>query len=99
MKAVISVDYTYDFVADEGKLTVGKPAQLIETAIAEVTEAAFNAGDFIVFAIDCHEEKDTYHPETRLFPPHNLKHSAGRNLYGQLGDFYKNIKTRNRYTG
>ena len=29
-KALISIDYTYDFVADDGKLTAGKPAQAIE---------------------------------------------------------------------
>ena len=28
-KALISIDYTYDFVADDGKLTAGKPAQSI----------------------------------------------------------------------
>ena len=26
-KALISIDYTVDFVADEGKLTAGAPAQ------------------------------------------------------------------------
>lgn len=29
-KALISIDYSYDFVADDGKLTAGKPAQAIE---------------------------------------------------------------------
>jgi hypothetical protein len=32
-KALISIDYTYDFVANDGKLTAGKPAQAIEEAI------------------------------------------------------------------
>ena len=35
-KALISIDYTYDFVADDGKLTAGKSAQAIEEAITEV---------------------------------------------------------------
>ena len=29
MKALISIDYTVDFVADDGKLTAGAPAQAI----------------------------------------------------------------------
>ena len=37
-KALISIDYTYDFVADDGKLTAGKPAQAISKAIAQVTQ-------------------------------------------------------------
>ena len=28
-KALISIDYTVDFVADDGKLTAGAPAQAI----------------------------------------------------------------------
>ena len=37
-KALISIDYSYDFVADDGKLTAGKPAQAIEDRIAQVTQ-------------------------------------------------------------
>ena len=29
--------------------------------------------DFVVFAIDAHQQDDVYHPETKLFPPHNIK--------------------------
>lgn len=46
-KALISIDYTVDFVADDGKLTAGAPAQAISEAIAQVTEAAFERGDYI----------------------------------------------------
>lgn len=87
-KALISIDYTLDFVADDGKLTAGKPAQEISSAIYEVTKEAFEQGDYIFFAIDMHEETDTFHPESRLFPPHNIKGTKGRHLYGPLADFY-----------
>ncbi len=40
-KALISIDYTIDFVADEGNLTAGKPAQAISERIAQVTSEAF----------------------------------------------------------
>ena len=88
-KALISIDYTVDFVADEGRLTAGAPAQAISEAIAQATAAAFERGDYIFFAIDGHDEDDPFHPESRLFPPHNIKGTAGRHLYGPLADFYE----------
>lgn len=50
-KALISIDYTVDFVADDGKLTAGAPAQAISKTIAQVTKTAFDLGDYIFF---CH---------------------------------------------
>lgn len=88
-KALISIDYTFDFVADEGKLTAGAPAQAISQAIAHATEVAFERGDYIFFAIDAHDENDDFHPENKVFPPHNIKGTSGRNLYGPLADFYE----------
>ncbi len=85
-KALISIDYTEDFVADSGKLTAGAPAQAISDAISKVTRLAFERGDYIFFTIDAHEENDCFHPESKLFPPHNLIGTSGRNLYGDLGD-------------
>lgn len=32
MNALISIDYTYDFVAEDGKLTTGTAGQVIEKA-------------------------------------------------------------------
>ena len=95
-KALISIDYTYDFVADDGKLTAGKPAQAISKAIAQVTQKAYDNGDYIFFTIDGHDEGDDFHPETKLFPPHNIKGTSGRNLYGSLADFYKRHQADSR---
>lgn len=53
-KALISIDYTEDFVADSGKLTAGAPAQAISDAISKVTRLAFERGDYIFFTIDAH---------------------------------------------
>lgn len=91
-KALISIDYTVDFVADHGKLTAGKPAQAIEASLVALTQEAYHQGHYIIFAIDAHDEGDTYHPETKLFPPHNIVGTAGRALFGQLGAFYETIK-------
>jgi nicotinamidase-related amidase len=89
-KALINIDYTIDFVADAGALTCGKPGQEIEIEIVSLTEEFIGNGDYIVFAIDLHLEGDQYHPETKLFPPHNIKGSNGRKLFGRLEEVYKN---------
>lgn len=91
-KALISIDYSYDFVATDGKLTAGKRAQAISERIAQVTKAAYEAGDYIFFAMDRHDEDDIFHPESKLFPPHNLAGTKGRDLYGPLAEVYENIK-------
>ena len=95
-KALISIDYSYDFVADDGKLTAGKPAQAIEDRIAQVTQEAYDNGDYIFVAMDRHDEGDTFHPETKLFPPHNIVGTSGRELYGKLAGVYDAIKDDNR---
>jgi nicotinamidase-related amidase len=94
LKALINIDYTIDFVADAGALTCGKPGQDIENEIVSVTEKFIQNGDFTVFAIDVHLEGDENHPETKLFPPHNIKGTSGRNLFGQLQDVYERNKDR-----
>lgn len=88
-KALISIDYTEDFVADHGKLTAGAPAQAISDDIYHVTQEAFERGGYIFFTIDAHEENDVFHPESTLFPPHNIIGTSGRNLYGKLAEFYQ----------
>ena len=78
-----------DFVADEGALTSGKPGQDIEKDITSLTNEFIQNGDYVVFAIDAHEEGDDYHPETKLFPPHNIIGSKGRQLFSSLKHFMK----------
>ncbi|KAF1295591.1 isochorismatase [Enterococcus sp. JM4C] len=89
MRALLSIDYTYDFVATDGKLTTGAPGQAIEETLVAVTQSFIEAGDYVVFAIDAHEASDQYHPENKLFPPHNLVGTEGRALYGGLADVYQ----------
>lgn len=88
-RALINVDYTYDFVAPDGKLTSGEPGQAIEEEIVSLTKEFIEAGDFVAFGIDAHEEGDTLHPETAVFPPHNIIGTSGRDLYGELADVYE----------
>ncbi|AQQ51912.1 cysteine hydrolase family protein [Planococcus lenghuensis] len=88
-KSLLNIDYTYDFVADDGKLTCGKPGQAIEGEIVRLTDEFQRNGDYIVFAVDGHDEEDNFHPENSLFPPHNINGTAGRELYGSLKDWYE----------
>lgn len=87
MKALIVIDYTIDFVV--GKLPCGQPAVDIESRIAELTESFVKQGEYVVMAVDLHDENDTLHPEHRLFPPHNIRGTEGRNLYGKLDSVYR----------
>lgn len=86
MKALIVIDYTFDFV--EGRLPVGQPGIEIESGVSGLARLFAENGDFVVLAVDLHEEGDVFHPETKLFPPHNIRDTAGRRLYGKLGEWY-----------
>jgi nicotinamidase-related amidase len=87
-KALIVIDYTNDFVAEDGALTCGAPGQALETYIANLTTDFIAQSEYVVFACDLHEQEDPYHPETKLFPPHNIRDTAGRALYGSLQHIY-----------
>ena len=91
-RALINVDYTYDFVAEDGKLTCGKPGQALEEKMVSLTTSFIEAGDFVAFGIDAHEADDTLHPESALFPPHNINGTPGKALYGDLARVYEENK-------
>lgn len=89
MRGLVVIDYTNDFVATDGSLTTGQAGQAIEQALVEVTEAFVEHQDFVAMAVDHHDAEDHYHPENKLFPPHNLVATPGRQLYGRLADYYR----------
>lgn len=92
MEALISIDYTNDFVASDGKLTTGEFGQQIEQEIVRLTKQFINEGNYVVFAIDFHDDTDQYHPENKLFPPHNIIGTSGRELYHELKNVYDENK-------
>lgn len=93
-KALIVIDYTYDFVADDGKLTCGKPGQAIEINISTLIEQFIDQNEVVVLANDLHVENDPYHPESKLFPPHNIVGTKGRELYGSVKELNETYKDR-----
>jgi len=90
MKALLVIDYTVDFV--DGKLPCGQPAIDLEERIAQLTQQFVDQKDFVVMAVDLHEDGDVLHPENKLFPPHNIRGTSGRDLYGKLDEVYKQNK-------
>jgi len=76
-KAFLVIDYTYDFVAEDGHLTCGLPGINLEQYMVDTTIEFLEDGQFVVMPNDMHEENDPFHPETALFPPHNIR---GTNL-------------------
>lgn len=89
-RALLIIDYTNDFVADEGVLTTGQPGQHIEHSIVGLANEYLAAGNYVILPTDLHTENDTFHPESKLFPPHNLENTWGRELYGDLQKWYAN---------
>lgn len=90
--ALIIVDYSVDFIADNGKLTCGEPGQAIEDYILSRIETYLDQQEDIFFTMDVHYENDQFHPETQLFPPHNIYGTNGRSLYGKIGAIYEKHK-------
>lgn len=58
-----------------------------------MTKDFYDSNDYIAYLIDIHFDNDKLHPESQLFPPHNIAGSNGRKLYGQLEEFFQ--KTQN----
>jgi nicotinamidase-related amidase len=85
-EALVVIDYTCDFVAPDGALTCGEPARRIDGRVAELVETFTGLGWPVVLAVDVHDPDDPHHPESRLFPPHNLRGTRGRDIYGRTGE-------------
>ena len=93
-KALLVIDYTEDFVALDGALTCGVPGIVLEDYIYSLTQQFLEEEQFIVFPVDVHDEGDVFHPETSQFPPHNIRGTAGRNLFSSLQPLYENNKDK-----
>lgn len=92
-RALLNIDYTYDFVAPDGKLTCGVPGQVIEDEIVKITQTFIENDEYVAFGIDAHELDDPLHPETASFPEHNIIGTSGIELYGRLKTVYEKHQT------
>lgn len=91
-KALLVIDYTVDFVAEDGALTCGEPGIALDEYITNLTKTFLDEGHFVVMPVDVHDFDDPYHPETKQFPPHNIRGTAGRHLFGSLQQLYNERK-------
>ncbi|WP_143463095.1 cysteine hydrolase family protein [Levilactobacillus enshiensis] len=83
-QALLIIDYTNDFVADKGALTCGEPGQVLAPTIVSLAADIHRKGGWVLLPTDVHTPNDPYHPESKLFPPHNVRGSWGRELYGPV---------------
>lgn len=84
-EALIIVDMSYDFVADDGGLTVGKPGQAIVPYIKALAEDFIQSGKTVVVSMDAHQAHD---PHFDLWPVHNVVGTPGQALYGELKNWF-----------
>ena len=96
-KAFILIDFSNDLIADGGVLSCGAPAQAIAPVACRYFDKFLANGDFVVVCNDSHDAPDEngnldpYHPETTLFPNHNVQGTWGVELYGQVKDKWAEI--------
>ncbi|PLT30475.1 cysteine hydrolase family protein [Peribacillus deserti] len=84
-EALLIVDMSNDFIADQGTLTVGKPGQEIVPYILRVAEKFLTEGKTVVVTMDAHAEND---PHFDLWPVHNVAGTKGQELFGDLHEWY-----------
>jgi nicotinamidase-related amidase len=85
-EALLIIDMSNDFVADNGNLTVGKKAQDIVPAILEFANECLAKDQVVAICMDAHEENDAHF---ELWPSHNVKGTWGQQLFGDLQSWYE----------
>ncbi|EOV9525846.1 cysteine hydrolase family protein [Bacillus cytotoxicus] len=88
-EALLIVDMSNDFVADNGSLTAGKPAQQIVPYITELATRFLEEENIVVVTMDAHQPDD---PHFQLWTPHNIVNTEGQQLYGELYEWYQENK-------
>lgn len=87
--ALLIIDMSNDFVADDGSLTAGKRAQAIVPYIVELANDMVRNGQVVAICMDTHALGDRHF---EAWPPHNVEGTRGHALYGPLADWYEEHK-------
>lgn len=85
MKALVVVDYEYDFVSSDGKLSFPQ-AVTIEGAIAEKVRNAKAEGTDVIFIRDAHGRDYMDTQEGRNLPFIHCDTEKGKSIYGKVGE-------------
>ncbi len=96
LQALLIIDYTNDFVDDKGALTCGKAGQKIMPDLISLANKFVKDDEWVILPTDIHKTYDPYHPENKLYPPHNVYGTWGRKFYGTLDKWYKKNKSNNK---
>src|SRR5690625_4359812 len=75
-----------DLVTYDVTFTVGKTAQKLVPYIKELATRFLAEGKVVVVSMDAHEPNDSHF---ELWPPHNVVHTEGQQLYGDLYDWFQ----------
>jgi nicotinamidase-related amidase len=99
-KLLLIIDYQNDYVAEDGQLSIGKPAQAIEKALLRRIKAYQTAGHDVLCTLDTHPSEgwSGQEPESRLLALHCLEDSDGWQLYGKLAELDLETLTKASYT-
>ncbi len=60
--------------------------------IIRLADEMLKSGGWVILPTDVHTPNDPYHPESKLFPPHNVRNTWGREFYGPLDQWFKKNK-------
>ncbi len=88
-RALLILDYSNDFIHDQGSLTNKEIGQAIDGEICRTINKFVAADDFIFICNDEHHAEDIYDSEVVMFPPHNIGGSWGAEIYGKSGELLR----------
>lgn len=91
-EALLIIDYTNDFVADDGALTCGQAAQALDEHITQLADDFLKAGKWVYLPTDVHHQNDPYHPESRLYPPTTSREPGDASCTAGLANGIRNTK-------
>ena len=94
MKALINIDYTNDFVAENGALTCGEPGQAIEEEIIRLAKKFIDqTGIMSYLQLTC-IKKMMISILKRNFTRHIILKKGRDRLYGELQDVWEESQER-----
>lgn len=102
-KAFILIDYSNDLIAPDGILSCAPATLSLVPVVCDYMQQTINEGNFVVVCNDVHQEPDKsgkgdpYHPETALFPSHNVKNRYGSSLYPAVAEKWAQISAEHPF--
>lgn len=94
--AYLLIDYVYDFIDNEGILSLGQRGQSIRSNILKIIKKIKEDNGILYLCNDNHEQESyNYSPESKLFPLHCNKEGSGLAIDKKVFQDIKPEKTMN----